>query len=84
MTEPIQLTCDEALRLLAAFLDGELAGRDEHEVQQHLERCRSCFSRAEFEKHLKQRLRELGRESVQPGFEGRIRALIAKFEGPAD
>ncbi|MEW5918655.1 MAG: zf-HC2 domain-containing protein, partial [Gemmatimonadota bacterium] len=41
--EPIN--CEEALRHLADFLDGELHGTVHTSVQQHLETCRSCYSR---------------------------------------
>lgn len=82
MTEPRWLTCEEAVRLLAAYLDQELQHEDHQHVERHLQHCRSCYSRAEFEKHLKQQLGQLGREPVRPEFEGRIRSLIARFEAP--
>jgi anti-sigma factor RsiW len=71
--------CEEALRLLAAYLDGEL-GTDEHQaLEHHLSLCRSCCSRAEFERHLKAQLRDLRRAGVRPEFEQRIRELISQF-----
>ena len=47
------IDCEEALRRLFEYLDAELHGDPHREMEQHLERCRSCFSRAEFEKRLK-------------------------------
>jgi anti-sigma factor RsiW len=78
MSEKI-ITCEEALRLLAAHLDGELEGARRHDVERHLELCRSCFSRAEFERRLKSQLAALRKQPVQPKFEARIRALISRF-----
>lgn len=73
------IRCEEALRLLAAYLDGELAGPHQADVERHLQACRSCFSRAEFERHLQARLVDLGRREPDPGFEARIRGLVQRF-----
>jgi predicted anti-sigma-YlaC factor YlaD len=74
------MDCDEALRLLAVFLDGELeAGLQHDRVEHHLEICRSCFSRAEFERRLKVEVARLRQSEVSPEFEQRIRRLIGEF-----
>lgn len=75
--------CEDALRLLAGYLDGELGLTEQESVEQHLNLCRSCWSRAEFERRLKAQLLAL-REAVVPGpFEQRIRELIAQFDQPS-
>ncbi len=66
------IDCEEALRRLAEYLDHELGDLSQAEVEQHLEICRSCYSRAEFERALRARLRELDQEPVDPAFESRI------------
>ena len=69
--------CEEALRRLAAYLDDELDPSSREEVGRHLERCRSCYSRAEFERRLKERIRgDLGVADVPEVFERRIRNLL--------
>jgi anti-sigma factor RsiW len=73
-------SCEEALRLLAAHIDRELDAPTSGRVARHLETCRSCFSRAEFEKRLKQDLTGLGREPVRPALADRVRALIRTFD----
>ena len=73
------LTCDEAIRRLALYLDGELGRASSGELEDHLRRCRSCYSRHEFEKGLKAHLARLGREPVRPEFEDRIRGLVSRF-----
>ena len=81
--EPIT-SCEDALRLLAGYLDHEL-GITEHEaVERHLSRCRSCWSRAEFERRLKAQLGDLRRTGVPLVFEQRIRELIAHFPPSAE
>jgi anti-sigma factor (TIGR02949 family) len=82
MSDSTTMDCDEALRLLAAFLDGELPAEARTGVDRHLERCRSCFSRAEFERRLKAEIARLGREDVTSAFEERIRRLLADFAAP--
>ena len=77
------MTCEEALRLLAVFLDGELHGEPHHAVERHLEVCRSCYSRAEFERRLKAEIGRLRREEVSSGFEARIRSILSLFASSA-
>jgi anti-sigma factor (TIGR02949 family) len=69
------IECAEALRALAAYLDGELPNGERIDVRHHLETCKSCFSRAEFERQLKARLQELGRSDPTPELLARIRNL---------
>ena len=79
MSDPKAIACDEALRLLAAFLDDELHAGPREGVERHLEMCRSCFSRAEFERRLKGEITRLSREEVTAGFEERVRRLLGSF-----
>jgi anti-sigma factor (TIGR02949 family) len=79
MSDHPVLTCEEALRFLAAYLDGELGEAGDREVESHLARCRSCYSRAEFEKRMKQRVGTLGRPEVPAEFAARIRRLVDRF-----
>jgi anti-sigma factor (TIGR02949 family) len=73
------ISCDEALRLLAVYLDGELHGEAHDAVERHLELCHGCFSRAEFERRLKAEVRRLRQEELLPSFEDRIRRLLDSF-----
>jgi anti-sigma factor (TIGR02949 family) len=72
-------SCEDALRLLAGHLDRELDERATQQVERHLEICRSCYSRAEFEKRLKERVAELGHEPVRPELAHRVQTLIRSF-----
>jgi anti-sigma factor (TIGR02949 family) len=85
MSDPEPITCDEALRMLAAFLDHEIHFSEREGLERHLEVCRSCFSRAEFERRLKGEISQLGREEISPDFDQRIRRLLGSFTtSPAD
>ena len=79
MTTKTITTCEEALKLLAAYIDHELGSNEHLAVEEHLKLCRSCCSRAEFEQHLKAELAQLRRTDVSPGFKRRIQELIGQF-----
>lgn len=70
------LDCEEALRALVDFLDGELPPDAQQDVHRHLETCHSCYSRAEFERRLAEQLASLGRHALEPEFALRIRTLL--------
>lgn len=79
MTDTTPIGCEEALRMLFTYLDDELDAAHRQKVETHLERCRSCFSRAEFERRLKTHLAELGSAPLPASMEARIRSLINNF-----
>jgi hypothetical protein len=82
--EPIT-SCEQAIQLLAQYLDRELDETRYESLEDHLRKCRSCYSRAEFERRLKAELGRLRREDIRPAFERRIRELITQFApGAAD
>lgn len=83
MSDDTPVTCEDALRFLAGFLDGELHTDAHERIERHLEVCRSCFSRAEFERRLKDEVGRLRRDDVSAAFEQRIRRLIGAFGPPS-
>ena len=84
MTERSRISCEQALRLLAEHLDGELSDLEHHDVRHHLDTCRSCYSRGEFETRLRVELAALARVPVPTPFEERVRALIGHFDSIVD
>lgn len=77
---PIEiLSCEDALRLLADHLDGELESARGRELERHLETCRSCFSRTEFERRLKAKIAGVGQQPVTPTLTRRVQTLIREF-----
>jgi anti-sigma factor (TIGR02949 family) len=79
MTTNELTSCDDALRVLAAHLDGELGIPLHEQVERHLATCRSCYSRAEFEARLKSKLAELDHEPVRPALTERVHTLVQTF-----
>ncbi|MGH8727352.1 MAG: anti-sigma factor family protein [Burkholderiales bacterium] len=72
-------SCEEALKNLFAYLDQELEEHDREAMDAHLHDCRSCYSRAEFEKRLKTRLAQSGSEAPPVELRERIRKILKQF-----
>jgi anti-sigma factor (TIGR02949 family) len=69
------IDCEQALQHIFELIDHELAGAEREAMQQHLDTCRSCFSRVEFERRLKAKFKSL--RAAEPG--GRARGRIEKL-----
>lgn len=82
MTTPNTISCEQALRLLAAHLDSELDQPDEAAIAAHLARCRSCYARADFERLLRAEIARLGRVPLRPELEQRLQRLAADSRDP--
>jgi anti-sigma factor (TIGR02949 family) len=73
------LSCEQVLEHLFAYLDNALDAPTSAEIERHLEACRGCFSRAEFERRLRQRVAETGTVSAPDTLRARIKALTDWF-----
>jgi anti-sigma factor (TIGR02949 family) len=79
MTEPDKMRCEEVIAHLLTYLDGEIDDAKRVQIDQHLKECRGCFSRAEFEKALRDRVRQTGNAEPPTSFQERIKSLIDQF-----
>jgi anti-sigma factor (TIGR02949 family) len=79
MSETDDMGCEQALKRLLEFIDHELSDGEHDSVERHLRKCRSCFSRMEFESRLKQQLSALSDDDVSSKSRDRIRDLIKGF-----
>lgn len=80
-----ELSCEELIERLFDYLDRELDERQVAEVERHLEKCRDCCSRAEFEKRLRARVEASGTVTAPPRLRQRVRRLLDRFdEGHSD
>jgi mycothiol system anti-sigma-R factor len=69
--------CEETLREIQAFLDGELDPSLRERVHHHLSDCNPCMQRAEFQEHLKAIVHEKCAERAVPDeLADRIRVLL--------
>ena len=72
--------CLKAIEMFYAYIDGELTDAESvDDFEHHFEHCRSCFSRAEFESLLTQRLRALAAERASEDLRRRMRILMDSF-----
>lgn len=74
-----KLSCEEVLSRLLAYLDKEVEGPGEADIEAHLHECRECFSRAEFEKALKRKVAATAEVATPEDTRARLEALIRRF-----
>jgi anti-sigma factor (TIGR02949 family) len=79
MTSLDPIRCEEVISHLLEYLDGEIDAEKRRQIDRHLQECRGCFSRAEFEKELKKKVKQLGRQKPPRSLQRRLKALIDQF-----
>jgi anti-sigma factor (TIGR02949 family) len=79
MPENKNIRCEEVVDHLLTFLDGEIEERQRKLIEQHLEECRSCCSRADFELALRNKVREVATTRPTSALREKIRQLIHQF-----
>ncbi|MCI0506514.1 MAG: zf-HC2 domain-containing protein [Gammaproteobacteria bacterium] len=73
------IDCEEALKRLFEYIDHELHGRRHEEMEDHMSKCRSCYSRLEFEKRLQQHLKNATEQKAPQELQNKIKKLIHKL-----
>lgn len=73
------IDCEQALRQVFDYIDHELHAHDHDAMQAHLETCRSCFSRVEFERRLKGKLTDLGEDEPSATLSDRVKSMLKTF-----
>lgn len=68
--------CQEALRELERYLDGELPETDLSTIRGHLSACYPCADRASFEEQLRAIIRERCAERTPPDLHAAIRKRL--------
>lgn len=76
---PSEIECEQAVARLLEYMDGSLDEAARSRVERHLETCRECFSRAELERRLRQRVAETGTAPAPQSLRRRVRALMSRF-----
>lgn len=72
-----EVDCEEVLRQLERFLDGEVDADTVLDVREHLAACYPCAGRVEFERKFRLLLRaRCGDEPAPPGLVDRIRSCL--------
>ncbi len=73
------IDCEQALKQIFEYIDHELHEGDREAMKRHLHTCKSCFSRVEFERLLKEKVGELRDEEASPHVSQRIKRLLRSF-----
>lgn len=79
MPESKNIRCEEVVDRLLAYLDGEIEESRRNLIARHLEECRSCCSRADFELALRHKVREAATKRPSATLREKIRQLIDQF-----
>ncbi len=74
-----EISCEDVLKHLVDYLHGEVDDAKFSEIEKHLDSCRGCFSRAEFETALKDRVKDEARETAPEALQDRLKTLMDKF-----
>lgn len=70
------IDCEQALLRIFELIDHELRGDERQAMEKHLQTCKSCYSRAEFERRLKAKLTGLRDNQANAGMRVRIERLL--------
>lgn len=73
------ISCAEVVERLFDYMDRELDSQTQAEIERHLERCHDCFSRAEFERRLRERVARSGQQPAPERLRRRIRDMLERF-----
>lgn len=78
-----EINCEEAVGRFNDFIDKYLKGKAKDELQYHVENCRHCLERIEFEKLLKSKVASLGTMITPDNLSGKrsIENVLIKIFG---
>ena len=80
-TEVNEIDCLEAFDHLYAYLNNEITNPvDLVNVEHHLSHCKSCYSRAQMERKLNQRLKETGDKELPDAVQNRLRNVLSQLD----
>ncbi|MEE8388277.1 MAG: zf-HC2 domain-containing protein [Acidiferrobacterales bacterium] len=77
--EPSQIECDEAIRMVLEYLDDELEHHDHDSLEAHIRKCRSCYTRVEFEKRLKSLVKGAPPKTAPSELKLKIKKITEQF-----
>lgn len=73
------ISCEEVIEQLFAYLDGDMDDEATAMIRHHIEHCRDCFTRAEFEQKLRARIADTACVSAPERLRRRVRAILDEF-----
>jgi anti-sigma factor (TIGR02949 family) len=80
-THQHDIGCLQAIEAFYAYLDGEIEDpKSIEEFEHHMRHCRSCYSRADVEKLLSQRIADAAKTKTPEMLQNRLRNLMDEIE----
>ena len=80
-THQYDIGCLQAIEAFYAYLDGEIEDpKSIDEFEHHMRHCRSCYSRADVEKLLNQRIADSAKTKTPEMLQDRLRGLLDEIE----
>lgn len=79
---PGGIDCASVVAQLFEYIDGELDADTVKQVREHLELCKRCYPRYDFERAFLRFLSEQGRVGAPPALRRKIFENILEEEGP--
>ena len=77
--------CEDTLRELYRYLDGELPSEAKHQIHHHLDGCLDCLQLFDFQHELNGVIRAKGRVTeLPPGLLDRVRACFGDLDEDDD
>jgi anti-sigma factor (TIGR02949 family) len=73
------LSCEKVVQSIWEYLDHELSAENLAELQKHIELCRACFTRVEFEISLRSNIRSKTEHTCPEQLKLRIRQIIELY-----
>ncbi len=73
------IQCEEAIQKMLEYLDEEVYQDDKEAIHNHLDSCRECYTRMEFEQRLKGMVRESKSNSAPSGLGSRIKKIVKDY-----
>jgi len=75
-----EIDCTIAIEQFYAYLDDELKNADDiAKFEQHIDHCKSCFTRLQLEQALNTRMRQNETKEIPNSLERRLKNLIKNF-----
>ena len=74
-----QISCSDALAQVFDFIDGHIGAAPRREIEKHLDVCRHCYARFEFERLLKNRVRESSPVHASIRLRERVQRVLERY-----
>ena len=72
-----EIDCIEAFDYLYAYINNEITNPVElGNIKHHLSHCKSCYSRAQMEQELNERIKESGKSETPDSLQKRLRSIV--------